>query len=225
MYGYAMLVSVISYVFYALGLYALAKRRGVGSPWLAWIPVASLWTLGSLADQYDLRVRGRRRNQRKLLLGLGAGTTGGLLLLLAFLLPLLFWLGRGNFTERQLAAALPFFLLLLLFALAVLVLSVAALVLEYIALYKLFASCDRESTGVYLLLSVLAPLACSLLIYAFRNKDAALPQPPGTGAWSPAPPLRTLPAPPDHPFRPQPPAAQSAPPVQPGQTIQPPREQ
>lgn len=231
LYGYLLVVGVVSYVFMALGLYTLAKRRGVGNPWLSWVPVAWLWVLGSLADQYDLRTQGRRRNQRSLLVWLGAGSAVGGALLLAALLPLLHWLARGPAHDRQALASLPFLLLLLLLELAVLVVSMAGLVLEYIALYKLFASCDRESTAVYLILSILAPLACPLLIYAFRNKDAGLLPPPGPGFGGPPPPLRTLPAPPMPPApakdpRPlmPPTAPQAAPPVQPGPTIQPPRE-
>ena len=41
------LIGIATYVLSALGLYTIAKRRGLNHPWLAWIPVASAWTVGS----------------------------------------------------------------------------------------------------------------------------------------------------------------------------------
>lgn len=36
----------------ALGLYRIAKRRGIHAPWLAWCPVGQDWLLGCISDQY-----------------------------------------------------------------------------------------------------------------------------------------------------------------------------
>ena len=52
------LMGIAAYVLTALALYTIAKRRGLNHPWLAWIPVASAWILGSLSDQYRYVVRG-----------------------------------------------------------------------------------------------------------------------------------------------------------------------
>lgn len=34
------------------GMYRIAKGNGVDHPWLAWIPLVNLWTLGCIADTY-----------------------------------------------------------------------------------------------------------------------------------------------------------------------------
>ena len=52
------LIGIATYVLSALGLYTIAKRRGLNHPWLAWIPVASAWIVGSLSDQYRYVVNG-----------------------------------------------------------------------------------------------------------------------------------------------------------------------
>lgn len=49
------LISVALYVLQALGLYTIAKRRGIANPWLAWIPFGVVWILGSIADDYRAR--------------------------------------------------------------------------------------------------------------------------------------------------------------------------
>ena len=45
-------LSIAAYVLQALGLYTIAKRRGISNPWLAWVPVAWVWVLGSISDQF-----------------------------------------------------------------------------------------------------------------------------------------------------------------------------
>ena len=45
-------ISLVLYVLGAWGLYTLAKRRGIAKAWLAWIPVADLWVLGSVSNQF-----------------------------------------------------------------------------------------------------------------------------------------------------------------------------
>ena len=64
------IISVVAYVFTALSLYTIAKRRGIRNPWLAWIPVADVWVLGSLSDQYRYVVKREIKSKRKALLPL-----------------------------------------------------------------------------------------------------------------------------------------------------------
>ena len=49
------LFTVALYVLQALGLYTIAKRRGIRNPWLAWIPFGSVWILGCVCDDYKAR--------------------------------------------------------------------------------------------------------------------------------------------------------------------------
>ena len=64
------LLNVAAYVLTSLAFYTVAKRRGLSNPWLAWIPVANVWLLGSISDQYRYVVRGENRSRRKILLTL-----------------------------------------------------------------------------------------------------------------------------------------------------------
>ena len=64
------LLSVATYVLTALGLYTIAQRRGINKPWLAWIPVVNVWTLGCISDQYRYVVKGEKKSKRKVLIGL-----------------------------------------------------------------------------------------------------------------------------------------------------------
>ena len=70
--AFALLVGLALYVLRAVGLYKLAKNRAIRCAWLAWVPVASDWILGSVSDQYQYVVKGRIRNNRLILLILSA---------------------------------------------------------------------------------------------------------------------------------------------------------
>lgn len=51
-YGVIFLVSLafsaVTYILQSLGLYTVAKRRGINNPWLAWLPIGNVWILGSI---------------------------------------------------------------------------------------------------------------------------------------------------------------------------------
>lgn len=49
-----LIIVVVFYVFKSLALYAMAVKRGIENPWLAWIPIADLYLLGLLVGEMDL---------------------------------------------------------------------------------------------------------------------------------------------------------------------------
>lgn len=63
-------LAVVSYVLLAWGMYSIAKRRGINKPWLGWIPVANIWLLGCISDQYRQVARGQVKAKRKAMLTL-----------------------------------------------------------------------------------------------------------------------------------------------------------
>ena len=65
--GVVPLLSIAIYVFTALALSTMARRRGIAAYWLAWIPVANLWLLGSLSDQYRYLTWGQVKHKRVVL--------------------------------------------------------------------------------------------------------------------------------------------------------------
>ena len=67
-YLLALAFSVISYVLGAVGMYRIAKRRGIHHAWLSWIPVGSSWLLGSISDHYQYVVKQKVTKRRKILL-------------------------------------------------------------------------------------------------------------------------------------------------------------
>ena len=161
---FAMALSMATYVLHSLGLHTIAKRREIRNSWLAWIPMGNLWILGNISDQYQYVVKGKIKNRRKILLGLGIGLIAGYFL---WLFITLFNLAAG----REIQA-----LLLLIFGgLTILAVAIWLSVYQYMAYYDLYKSCEPGNAVLFLVLSILFSGIIPFFVFAYRNKDLGMP--------------------------------------------------
>lgn len=72
----ALLLGIVLYVIKSLGLYTIAKRRGIACPWLAWLPVGCEWITASIADQYRKVTSGKATIRRFVVLVLAVISIG-----------------------------------------------------------------------------------------------------------------------------------------------------
>lgn len=173
------LISLAVYVFTALGLYTLAQRRGLRHPWLAWIPVASVWILGSLSDQYRYVVRGQVRSKRKVLLTLNIisavmGVVMAVVIVTAVTRCVFSLLAGASETEiiNSIVGSCTGLLALCVPLAGV---SIASAVLRYMALYDIYTSCDPANNTVYLVLSILFSFTQAIFLFLCRNRDDGMP--------------------------------------------------
>lgn len=173
------LVSVAVYVFTALGLYTLAQRRGLRHPWLAWVPVANVWILGSLSDQYRYVVRGQVRSKRKVLLTLNIiSAVMGLVMTVVIVAAVVRWVFsfQAGASETEIVNAI---LGSVMGVLALCVpwagVAIASAVLRYMALYDIYTSCDPANNTVYLVLSILFGFTQAIFLFLCRNRDDGMP--------------------------------------------------
>ena len=173
------LVSIAVYVFTALGLYTLAQRRGLRNPWLAWIPVANVWILGSLSDQYRYVVRGQVRSKRKVLLTLNIiSAVMGLVMTVVIVAAVVRWVFsfQAGASETEIVNAI---LGSVMGVLALCVpwagVAIASAVLSYMALYDIYTSCDPANNTVYLVLSILFSFTQAIFLFLCRNRDDGMP--------------------------------------------------
>ena len=178
-FGMPMLLSIASYVLTALALYTIARRRGLKNPWLAWIPVADSWLLGSLSDQYRYVVKGEHKSKRKILLffriviALMWISLMGLLVNLCFhAVGNAFW---GTMTEDRVFQILHQALNLLVVCLPLIGISIAYAVFRYMALYDLYKSLDPANCVLFLVLSILFGVTEPFFLFFSRNKDDGMP--------------------------------------------------
>ncbi len=169
--------AAVSYIFGSKGLYAIAVRRGIKNPWMAWVPVVSNWTLGCLSDQYARRKYGQDPNLRKKLLIFSIITQSGLTFAPSVgSISVNFNIGdlSGELSDVARIVLLVLSLIALAAAMVMLVLSIIQTVYQYKAYYNLYASCRPAQAMLFLMLAIFTP-ANPFLIYACRNSDEGLP--------------------------------------------------
>ena len=173
-------ISIISYVFQALSLYSIAKRRGVGSPVLAWIPLANQYLLGCVSDDYQRKAKGKTTNRGTLLLAFGIAN-----LVLSFI--------ASGFSISNLSSAFSGSSSGLLgvrvagagiLSLVQSGISITAAVFAYIALHDLYRSCCPDRAVVFTVLGIIFGIPIPFFMFSCRNHDRGLPKRRNT-EWSP----------------------------------------
>lgn len=174
-------LGIVMYILQSLGIYTIAQRRGIKYPWLAWLPVANMWILGSISDQYRYVARGQIRNRRKWLLALSivmltlslAAVGGYVAVLVEFVMqiPDITYVVSGPLPGGGVLPALWVFGVIA----AIWILAVAAAVLQYVCLYDLYASCTPNYKVLFLVLSILFNVTMPFLVFACRKKDGGMP--------------------------------------------------
>ena len=157
--------SAVFYVLQSLGLYTIAKRRGIENPWLAWIPVANYWILGCISDQYRYVVKGQVKNKRKIMLGLSIGT-----IVISTVVETIS--GVMMMSPDGAGAAMALNSLLSLVSSGV---SIASMVFWHMALYDLYTSCCPSNNVVFLVLGIIFSVTQPFFIFFNRKKDDGMP--------------------------------------------------
>lgn len=178
-----LLWALAQYILRSISLFSIAKRRGIPNYGLAWVPVAYLWTLGSIADQYDAS-RGLTRKWRHVLLWLTISALAVYIVAYAGILASMFAtafasLGNTFAAPRQrLDPAMYSGLLLACIGLVPYILLILGRnICQWVCYYKLFESSRPAKAVLLLLLSTLVPFAAPFCLLACRNKDQGMPGP------------------------------------------------
>ncbi len=177
--GIVLLWSVAAYVMTSLSFHTIAKRRNIGKPWLAWVPVANVWIIGSLSDQYRYVTQGQITNKRKVLLGLYIAVIGLLLVMLipyAAMIALAISSVDSVPTDAQTMQVMMYALFVMAAAFAVMVVAIVYAVFLYISLYDVFRSCDPKNATLYLVLTILLGVVYPFFMLACRKKDLGMPE-------------------------------------------------
>ncbi|MBR5536031.1 MAG: hypothetical protein IKU60_05225 [Clostridia bacterium] len=165
---YALIIGLglVQYIMTSISLYTIAKRRNIPNPILAWIPVADLWLIGQIADDYDEKTTGRK-NWGKVMLTL---TIVGIGLFVVFYVAIIaivvgLALSGGLPGPGLIAVVVAAYLLVIVAALA----FYAAAFLKYICTYKIYESTVPKKAVLYMVLSVMVPLAGGICLLKVRK--------------------------------------------------------
>ena len=172
------LLAIAAYVLTALAFYTVAQRRGLKHPWLAWIPVADAWLLGSISDQYRYLVKGENRSKRKILLILRILTAvvGVAIYCLAagMLVGAVSGAIRGASPQQLVGQIMGPALGIIGLAVPLIGIAIAHIIIRWMAMYDVFTSMDPKNSVAFLVLSMLFPVG-SFFLFFNRNKDLGMP--------------------------------------------------
>ena len=186
-------IAVAIYVIKALSLSTIAGRRGIRHPWLAWLPIGEAWILGCISDQYRYVALGQVKNKRKILLVLNIlmhAAVIGILVLFVNLMVQTIGLTEELMQEYILTQMLGSAMGMLLLYFVMLGISIALTVVQYMALYDLYASCEPGNKVLYLVLNIFIPITLPIFLLLCRKKDYGMPP-----RKQPAEPVRPIPEP------------------------------
>lgn len=163
-YGSIFVVGILNYILSSIGLYKIAKRRGLSNPWLAWIPVTSFWIIGGIAGEYDDK-RGIGRSWKKALLASMLVVIVSLVLMIVMAVVMVAFAASASG-----GAAIAVLVLMIALYAAVIVAALAYSVCMFISLFKIYESTYTEKALKYMIISLIVPLGQGICLFCCRNK-------------------------------------------------------
>ena len=167
----AMGFSLVMYVLNAVGLYRIAKRRGIHHAWLAWVPIGCNWLLGSISDHYQYVAKQKVTSKRKILLILSLCLIVCLFVLAGGVVAIV--VAAGSSMNASIALGV---VLLLIAYLGMMGLAIAITVFCYIAYYDLFRSCKPGNAVLFLVLSILFNVTLAFFVFFSSKSDEGMPE-------------------------------------------------
>ena len=172
-------LAIVAYVLRSIGLYAIAKRRGIPHAWMAWVPVIWIWVLGSISDQFRYVTKAQVKNKRTTLLVLKliqTLSTTALLVILGVAFVELVNMGIvGAGEEEMMAEAMVLVFKFMGVGLLLGGIALATAIVRYIALYDLYISVNPANAVLFLILSIFFKVTEPFFVFFNRRRDTGMP--------------------------------------------------
>ncbi len=172
-YGGLFLFLIANYVLNALAWHKVAKKEGLNTPWLAWIPVADNLIVGGVASKID-KLSGKERSWGKLLLILSAVMAGGMTVGYVIFFVMIVVSAVSMAASEALGVVLMVVTCVLFYALifAAALTGQASSYLRVICVYKYFDYVKSEKMFKYMLLYLMVPFAGPICIMkTLKNEE------------------------------------------------------
>lgn len=177
-YGIENIADVAVYIFVALAIYTIAQRRNFDRPWMAWVPVAQDYIVGSLSDQYQLTVQRKVTCRRKYLLGANLATVVSAIVLVIMLLVTVWNLlaaGYNNYdgeydSVKVWGSTGGVILAVVVFVAAV----ITRTVYFHMSLYDIYRSCDPKNATLFTVLGIFFGFLPAVFLMICKDKDEGM---------------------------------------------------
>ena len=159
-------IGLTSYILMSLGLYKLAKNRGIDAPWLAWIPVGNAYIMGCLSKDSPYI----KKKFPKIHIVYPAATGG--YLLLSIILTVVFIITsmpifKTGFTGFDFGNVYIIVYYAIIYLAALLIAAFGVFVMYHI--YKVY---DRSNAVLYTVLSAIG--LSFIFLFVIRNKQPVI---------------------------------------------------
>lgn len=174
-------VSITFYVFSSLGLYSHAKRHNIKNPWLAWLPVGNHWVYGTLCDRAAANKPNKKMQYAKWMLGLSAGSTGGLIVYVILVIAMVFSILNSVMylsydVDAMIGSMFGWIAVILVFYLLIYAALIALYIIWSIGMYPVYRMyCTKGVSIAFAILGGIFGLH-GIFLFAIRNKPLLPPQ-------------------------------------------------
>lgn len=178
-------IGIVLYLLQAIGLYKMGEKLQVSNAWLSFIPVANIYALGKIAEKH-IKADGRKSAKfSKILLILYIALIVILIAFIVFAFAFFMVELTSNPTlnayieGEQFAATAVYTVILpiIIGYLGIISLSVALAVVQYVALWRVFAIFDRGNATMYLVLSIFFSFLLPIFLFIIRNNQPQIFKP------------------------------------------------
>lgn len=171
---------ILAYIFQAIGMYSISKRRKLGTSGFAWVPILSLFKFGQIADDAILHKGGKKTRYIVLypvfyLIGFILMNVSALIVLVPNMTPgLISALQKGD--VEMLGRVLehivysPAFVVAVILGVIGYVLVIISAVFQYICFYHIYKSCSKKWIVLFVLTFVFA-VVYPFFLFAIRKQD------------------------------------------------------
>jgi len=176
LYVLVLVVTLVDYILSSYALYKIADNRKMSNSWLAWIPVACQWIVGSVVDYHDEK-SGKKSVWRKVLIALDLVAIALLIIaylvfFVSFVVNLVMLDGAETTVMEMLGILLPFYLCILVAAIVASAFSVC----KMICIYKIFEYLSPSKALKYILITLLVPLGGAICLFRCKDSVIGLPE-------------------------------------------------
>ena len=172
------ILAIVGYVLRSISLYTIAKRRGIANPWLAWVPVAWIWVLGSISDQFRYVTKAQVKNKRTTLLVMQIiSVVASIAVIVVTIISAVKFFDFAMYAgeDELLHESLSFFFRMMGMAMLLLGYKLAQAIVIYIALYDVYMSLNPNNAVLFLVLSIFFGVTQPFFLFFNRKKDGGMP--------------------------------------------------
>ena len=165
---FVFIVAITTIIFQGIGIMKMHEKLGLKNGWMAFVPVLNQYALGRVAEQY-IKPDGRKSARFSVILLVGGLINVACSTISGFLSG--FSSAAGGVLAVPAETLMIISVIVMIFSLFQMAVSIVYCVLTYVALWRVYAIFNNQSSTLFLILSIFIGIIQPFLIFAIRNNE------------------------------------------------------